>query len=179
MTNYDQMSDFVDMNELPLVIDYADKVVCANQSNDHFQTTREIFDSKVIKNQVVLFYNRQDSDYEDYLNEFFSLSKELLGDSYCVKAEIQTSKRLLYHLGVYDEVHHGFIIHVSLIPAVDVQNNKEGAGISRKYLFEGEMVVEEMHSFVNKAMRRDKSLKRIYVSERIDPAEKRIGHQVY
>lgn len=36
MTNYDQMSDFVDMNELPLVIDYADKVVCANQSNDHF-----------------------------------------------------------------------------------------------------------------------------------------------
>ena len=68
----------------------------------------------------MLFYNRQDSDYEDYLNEFFSLSKELLGDSYCVKAEIQTSKRLLYHLGVYDEVHHGFIIHVSLIPAVDV-----------------------------------------------------------
>ena len=28
MLNYNQLSDFVDMNELPLVIDYADKVVC-------------------------------------------------------------------------------------------------------------------------------------------------------
>ena len=27
MTNYNQMSDFIDMNELPLVIDYRDKVV--------------------------------------------------------------------------------------------------------------------------------------------------------
>ena len=27
MTNFNQMSDFIDMNELPLVIDYKDKVV--------------------------------------------------------------------------------------------------------------------------------------------------------
>ena len=76
------------------------------------QTTREIFDSKKIQNQVVLFYNTKDDDYEDYLSEFYALSKELLGDSYCVKAEIKTSKRLLYHFGLYEEYNHGFIIHV-------------------------------------------------------------------
>lgn len=76
------------------------------------QTTREIFDSKTIQNQIILFYNTKDEDYEDYLNEFFALSKELLGETFCVKAEIQKSQRLLYHLGVYEDMKHGFLIHV-------------------------------------------------------------------
>lgn len=105
------MSDFIDMNELPLVIDYADKVVRIVDWFDR-KTTREIFDSKIIQNQIILFYSISDPDYEDYLSEFYALSKELLGETYCVKAEIKKSKRLLYHLGVYDDVQHGFVIHV-------------------------------------------------------------------
>ena len=61
---------------------------------------------------MVLFYNTKDEDYEDYLGEFVALSKELLGETYCIKAEIKTSKRLLYHLGLYEEFNHGFVIHV-------------------------------------------------------------------
>lgn len=79
------------------------------------QTTRAIFDSMNIRNQAVLFYRKADPDYEDYLNEFYSLSKELLGETYCVKADIVTSKRLLYHFGLYDELTHGLLIHVPLI----------------------------------------------------------------
>lgn len=59
-----------------------------------------------------------------------------------------------------------------------MKNNKEEEGISRKYIYEGDLVVEDLHAFVNKAMRNDKSLKRIFVSELPDPLEKRIGHQV-
>lgn len=71
-----------------------------------------------IRNQAVLFYRKADPDYEDYLNEFYSLSKELLGETYCVKADIVTSKRLLYHFGLYDELTHGLLIHVSLIELI-------------------------------------------------------------
>ena len=39
-------------------------------------------------------------------------------------------------------------------------------------------MVEDMHIFVNKAMRKEKSLKRVFVSEPIDEMEKRVSHQV-
>ncbi len=34
VTNYNQISDFVDLNELPLVIDYSDKTVASRRAFD-------------------------------------------------------------------------------------------------------------------------------------------------
>ena len=44
MTNYDQLSDFVHMNELPLVIDYSHKEVC----NQHILLSRLLEKSSII-----------------------------------------------------------------------------------------------------------------------------------
>lgn len=67
---------------------------------------REVFD-KYVKKQLVLFYNKQNPDFHDYLHEFYDVAKLLLGEVYCIKADIASSERLLKFFGLLLHAHHG------------------------------------------------------------------------
>ena len=114
MTNFNQMSDFIDMNELPLVIDYKDKVVSVFLGGKvgNEQTAREIFESKRITNQLILFYNASEPGFDDALNEFYLVAKETLGRTYCLKAAIEDNERLMRHFGVQWTPTRSFVVHV-------------------------------------------------------------------
>jgi hypothetical protein len=101
------------MNELPLVIDYADKVVGLDLSL-HVEMARQIFNSKKIHNQLVLFYNKANTDYETYLDQFYELARRLLGQTYLIKAEISESDRLFHHFGFFEYRQTAFVIFVEL-----------------------------------------------------------------
>lgn len=62
VSNYDDVSDFIDRNELPLLINYDNREACMH-SITHDQLSREVFNNPRIKNQLVFFLNSQDSEY--------------------------------------------------------------------------------------------------------------------
>ena len=74
---------------------------------------REVFD-KSVKKQLVLFYDKKNADYSDYLHEFYEVAKLLLGEVYCIKAEIANSQRLLKFFGFFSTPSSGFVVFVEL-----------------------------------------------------------------
>ena len=67
---------------------------------------REVFD-KYVKKQLVLFYNKQNPDFHD-------VAKLLLGEVYCIKADIASSERLLKFFGFFSTPTTGFVVFVEM-----------------------------------------------------------------
>ena len=74
---------------------------------------REVFD-KYVKKQLVLLYNKQNPDFHDYLHEFYDAAKLLLGEVYCIKADIASSERLLKFFGFFSTPTTGFVVFVEM-----------------------------------------------------------------
>lgn len=71
-----------------------------------------MFENKRIKTQLVLFYNTTEEGYEDYMREFYSAAKQLLGEVYCLKANLATSDRLLKYFGIFQNPTSAVVVFV-------------------------------------------------------------------
>ena len=71
-----------------------------------------MFENKRIKTQLVLFYNATEEGYEDYIREFYSAAKQLLGEVYCLKANLATSDRLLKYFGIFQNPTSAVVVFV-------------------------------------------------------------------
>ena len=71
-----------------------------------------MFENKRIKTQLVLFYNATEEGYEDYMREFYSAAKQLLGEVYCLKANLATSDRLLKYFGIFQNPTSAIVVFV-------------------------------------------------------------------
>ena len=98
------------------------------------------------------------------------VAKELQGETYCIKADLKKSERLMRYFSIFEYPKHGFVLHVIPEISTNLQSNSNTGQFCRRYLYEGNLVVEDLHSFVDKAMRQETPLHRIFNSEPI-PSE--------
>ena len=93
------------------------------------------------------------------------VAKELLGETFCIKANLKKSERLMRYFSIFEYPKHGFVLHVIPKIGVILQSNSNTGQFSRRYLYEGDLVAADLRSFVDRAMRQESSLHRIFTSE--------------
>ncbi|KAK8818774.1 hypothetical protein WA538_004079 [Blastocystis sp. DL] len=155
VSNYDDVSDFIDRNELPLLINYDNREACMH-SITHDQLSREVFNNPRIKNQLVFFLNSQDSEYPSMRSQCLQTARELQGRTSCLYAERRHSERLMRYFGVTPVPQNAFAVHVT-----------QEKPFERKYLYEDAMVAGKLLEFVDRALRQDSALHRLYRSEQL------------